>query len=352
LPKLLTLLLLTAILCSCFPSTQGSGDSSGTACGPSEAAPLLPGRLLITGNATLELWSSGRRTLIACVHNTPQYFTHPAFAPDGKSIAYVLSNAPTAGGQDWGDDIYKANAGSTDTRLVHPHEAPGTQIDSLAWTPDGRDLIAGSFRIVYDAEGRTASTTYEVDRIDPSTGASTELLQNAGQASVSPDGRHLSYVSYPSADLNASQLAISDIDGANPHLILIGQPGFQSYFAPHLSPDGKKIVFAAIGGPLSGSVPRHSSWFDRLASLFHGGWMDSASADGSPYELWVATIDGGDMHPLANLREDLPFPQWSSDGSQILFLGAAALYLASADGSSIKQIDKGVAHGQIDWYQR
>jgi hypothetical protein len=58
------------------------------------------------------------------------------------------------------------------------------------------------------------------------------------------------------------------------------------------------------------------------------------------------------MHPVANLREDLPYPQWSTDGKQILFLGAAALYLGNADGSGVKQIDKGVAHGQIDWYQR
>jgi Tol biopolymer transport system component len=349
--QFLFILAIVSLLCSCSSSVTGGNNDSGTACGPSESAPLLPGRLLITGNTTLELWSRGQRTLIACVHNTPQYFTHPAFAPDGRTIAYVMSTAPTAGGQDWGDDIYTTKPDSTGTRSVHRHEAPGTQIDSLAWSPDGDSLIFGSFRIEYNAEGRNASAVYDVSRLELSTGATSELIRGAGQAAVSPDGRHLSYVSYPSADPNVSQLAIANIDGGNAHSILGGKAGFQSYFAPHLSPDGRRVVFAAIGGPLSGaqapSSPPSSLWAGLRAGL-----VTAAFADGSPYELWVANLDGTDLHPVANLREDLPFPQWSTDGTQILFLGAAALYLANADGSSIKQVDKGVAHGQIDWYQR
>ena len=82
------------------------------------------------------------------------------------------------------------------------------------------------------------------------------------------------------------------------------------------------------------------------------GELAPVRADGSPYEVWIANLDGTNIHPVANLREDVPYPLWSADGSQILFLGAAEMYLAGADGSGVKQIDKGVAHGQMDWYQR
>jgi Tol biopolymer transport system component len=351
--KVLTLLVvvLVTLASACAPSQVDGNGSAGTACGPSESAPLLPGKLLVTGNATIELWTRGRRTIIACVNNSPQYFTHPAFAPDGKSIAYVLSNAPTAGGQDWGDDIYTTNADSTGTRLIHRHETPGAQIDSLAWTPDGSGLIVGSFLVQYGEQGQTASTVFTVSRLDLSSGSTSDLIRNAAQAAVSPDGRSLSYVTYPSTDPNISEIAVADIDGRNAHPILTEQAGFQSYFAPHLSPDGKRIVFAAVGGPVSGMAEAPTG-IGALGNQLGNAWAAPAAADGSPYELWVANLDGSDLHRVANLREDLPYPQWSSDGNQILFLGAAALYLASADGSSIKQIDKGVPHGQIDWYQR
>jgi Tol biopolymer transport system component len=357
-------LALTACSSARLPAQGSRGNAS---CGPSEAAPLLPGKLLETGNATLELWERGHRTPIACVRNAPIYFTHPVFAPDGKAFAYVTSTAPTTLAQDWGDDIYTANTDVSGARLVLKHDAPGAQIDSLAWAPDGQSLIYGAFRVQYDSAGRTASAIYAINRFDLSTGAITTLIHNASQASVSPDGKYLVFVSYPSSDLSVSALAVADLDGSNPHQILKGQNGFQSFFAPHLSPDGASVVFAAIGGPLTGSrapashtppgqspgtITPPARALQRIWERSKRVFAPGASADGSPYEVWVARLDGSAIHPVANLREDLPYPQWSADGKQILFLGAAALYLANADGSGTKQIDKGVAHGQIDWYQR
>jgi Tol biopolymer transport system component len=320
---------------------------------------LLPGRLLVTGNAALELWDHGRRTSIACIRGTPQYYAHPAFSPDGRTIAYVLSTAPTSLAQDWGDDIYTSNADGSGARLVLRHEAPGAQVDSIAWIPDGGALVYGSFRIAYGSAGRSASAVYQVNRLNLTNGAIAPLLHDAAQAAISLDGKRLIFVSYPSGDFNVSVLGVAGLDGSDPHTILNGQNGFQGFFAPHLSPDGRRVVFAAIGGPLPGArtPDRKPAW--RLATIVQSACSliahqlaPPARADGSPYEVWIANLDGTDIHPVANLREDVPYPLWSADGKQILFLGAAALYLASADGSGVKQIDKGVAHGQMDWYQR
>jgi Tol biopolymer transport system component len=301
----------------------------------------------------LELWDHGHRRAIACIQDKPEYFSHPAFAPDGRTIAYVKSTAPTSQAQDWGDDIYTADPDGSNQKLLLHHNAPGSQVDSIAWSSDAKSLLYGSFLVKYGEAGRTASATYSINRLDLTTGSVSIVIRNASQAALSPDGKLLSYVSYPSGDLNASFLAIAGADGSDPHPILNGQNGFQSFFAPHLSPDRGRVVFAAIGGPLSGRPDSAKlDVLQSLRSMFSAALAPSARADGSPYEVWVANLDGTGMHPVANLREDLPYPQWSTDGKQILFLGAAALYLGNADGSGVKQIDKGVAHGQIDWYQR
>ena len=77
----------------------------------------------------------------------------------------------------------------------------------------------------------------------------------------------------------------------------------------------------------------------------------TAEADGSPYQVWIANLDGSDLRTISNLREDLPYPIWAANGQSILFLGAGGLYTANADGSNLKRIGAGVPHGEVAWYQ-
>jgi Tol biopolymer transport system component len=315
--------------------------------------------LIETGNTSLDVLDAGHRTPIACVINTPQYFGHPAFSPDGQKVAFVLSTSPTSGQQDWGDDVYTANANGAGVKLVLKRDAPGAMITSLVWTPDGDALLFGYFRAVYGETGSVSSVIYQVRRLDLAGGSVSTLVDNASQASISWDGKQIVYVTYPTSDFNVTEIGVAGIDGSDPHTILANLSGFQSYFEPHLSPDGKRLVFAAVGGPVSRAparpLTRSPSEDNLIARLARPGMSliepAPAAADGSPYEVWVVNLDGSGLHTVANLREDVPYPLWSADGKQILFLGAAALYLAQADGSGVKQIDRGIAHGQMDWYQ-
>jgi Tol biopolymer transport system component len=344
-------LLLSLSLAACG-SAAGKAAEARAPCGAASKAPGLPGRLIETGTTTLDVLAGGRRTPIACVVNTPQYFGHPAFSPDGQRVAFVLSTSPTAGSNDWGDDIYVANADGSAAKPILKRDASGALVTSIIWSPDGTGIIYGYFRAVYNASGSVSNVIYQVRRLDLATGAATTLLDNAAQASLSWDGKQIVYVTYPSGDLSVTALAMANIDGSGAHAILPGLTGFQSYFEPHLSPDGKRLVFAAIGGPV-GQAPAPAASGPRalLNSLARLARAAPAAADGSPYEVWVVNLDGSGLHPVANLREDLPYPVWSADGKQILFLGASALYLAQADGSGVRRIDRGVPHGQIDWYQ-
>jgi Tol biopolymer transport system component len=180
------------------------------------------------------------------------------------------------------------------------------------------------------------------------------------QPSVSWDGKQIVYVDFPQNDVQAESLALANIDGSNRRKLLTGQSGFQGFFAPHLSPDGAKVAFAAVGGPVapgasvpaSGAAPVTSGFLRGAgAVLAHALAPGKASADGSPYQVWIANVDGSALHTVSNLREDLPFPLWFTNGQSILFLGAGGLYTASADGTNLKRLGPGVPHGEIAWYQ-
>jgi Tol biopolymer transport system component len=343
-------------MAACSHKPQQSGGSSGT------QAPVLAGDLLVTGESTLDLVIKGKQTPIAKVPSVTSYFEYPVFSPDGKMIAYILATTPTGQGQDWGNDIYTANADGSNAKQVLKHDKPGALLDALSWTPDGQSIIFAYSRAQYDAQNHYTGSVYRVDRLTLATGAVTTLINNAIQPSVSWDGKQIVYVDFPQNDFEAPSLALANIDGTNAQKLLTNQKGFQSFFAPHLSPDGKKVVFAAVGGPLglpTGSATpslaktgTRAATLRRLRSALRTALMPApALADGSPYQVWVANIDGTDLHTMSNLREDLPYPLWAADGKSILFLGAGGLYTANADGTNLKRIGPGIPHGEIAWFQ-
>jgi Tol biopolymer transport system component len=344
-------------------TSAGTSSSASSGQPASSGAGLtLPGKLLITGEATLDLVVNGHQTSVAKAPSASSYFEYPTFSPDGKRIAYVLATTPTAQGQDWGNDIYIANVDGSNGQMVLKHDKPGALIDSLSWTPDGQALIFAYSRAIYDAQNHYTGSIYQIQRLAIASGSITDLIDNAMQPSVSWDGKEIVYVDFPQNDLQAESLALANIDGSNRRKLLADQRGFQGFFAPHLSPDGSRVAFAAVGGPVTGpagSATPASGRGAALPSLLAAGGAalarallpGTARADGSPYQVWIASIDGSELHTVSNLREDLPFPLWFTNGQSILFLGAGGLYTASADGTNLKRLGPGVPHGEIAWYQ-
>ena len=345
---------------SVAPSGAGSPAS-----GNDSAVPVVTGKLLETGQSTLDLIQGGHRTTLVKAPSPNSYFTYPSFSPDGQRIGYVLATVPTsAQTQDWGNDIYTAKVDGSDVKLVLKHDQPGALIDSLSWTPDGGSLVYAYYRSVYDAQGHYVSAVYRVERLDIADGKRTTLIDNAAQPSLSWDGKQIVYLSMMSqgSGFETSALAIANADGSQQRPMFRNQSDFNAIFAPHLSPDSKRVVFAAVGGPLVAPnaspslsnlqrAPRPSAG-DAIAGPLLS-WLNpsAALADGSPYQIWVANVDGSGLHTLSNLREDLPFPLWATSGQSILFLGASGLYTVNPDGSNLKKLSAGVPHGEIAWYQ-
>jgi len=326
---------------------MGSGGAASFT-GP---APAIAGKVLETGESTLDLISGGRRTSIACAPSVTSFFVYPAFAPNGQQIAYVLATTPTGPGQDWGNDIYVADPDGAKSRMVFRHDAPGVTIDFLSWAPDGLGLIFGYNHPLYDRQGHPAGIMNRIDRLNLADGTNTTVLNDASQPALSRDGKSLVYVGV--SGNGAQTLSIANLDGTEAHALTINQAGFQSFFAPELSPDSKDLVFAAIGGPRSAPNASMAAPAEAGDESPIGRWLapDEAEADGTPYQIWLAGLDNGSLHAIAGLREDIPFSLWSADGKSLLILGSGALYTANGDGSNLRKIDNGIPHGEIAWNQ-
>lgn len=325
--------------------------------GNATGVPALTGKLLETSQSTLELISGGKQTAVARASSARAYLEYPAFAPDGQRMVYVLAMPPSAGqGKDWGSDIYLANIDGSNAKVLLKHDAPGATLDSPSFTPDGDSLIFAYTRALYDARGRLTGLTQRIERLALATGTRTTVLDHAFQPAVSWDGSQLVYLQQDPGQPAA--LAIANIDGSQPHRFSAQQLPFQSLYAPHFSPDGRQVVFAAAGNPfgdrqVSPVVLSRRSGI--LATLPEWLRPAAAEADGVAWDVWTIQTDGMELRRLTALQEDLPFPLWLADGKTILFLGARGLYTIPDDTrnslADLKRLGDGVHNGQIAWCQ-
>ena len=138
----------------------------------------------------------------------------PVYSPDGTRIANI-------GDQTGSDEIYLCAAeGGNCVQLTRLN---GSRIGRLRWSPDGKSLI-------FDASSDHGS---EVFLMTAAPGSKpTRVLLNAGNASISNDGKRIYFQS-------RGQLWKATIQGANPETIVRQMDAGQ----PVESADGKWIFF-------------------------------------------------------------------------------------------------------------
>ncbi len=185
--------------------------------------------------------------------------TAAAISPDGRQAAYAN-----------GDGIFVRTMQSGDTRSL---SAPADFVaDRLAWFANGRALVASGF-----------STTNYVPSIwlISEQGTPPHLLRtNAREASPSPDGRYVAFIT-----TDQPEIWVVDANGENPRRVVAALAGRNDEINKIefvlWSPDGRRLTFQRHHYSAQSTSRRYESVelaTGRVLTVGEDLWMSSASA--------------------------------------------------------------------------
>jgi Tol biopolymer transport system component len=306
-------------------------------------AGALSGRLVYGPDTDHDFWvldlPDGRPRRITAFGRL-QFPSNPAWSPDGQQIAYAFYELPDTGGLPLpaGTDVYVMDADGSDPHPASVHDAPGAVLQNPVWSPDGSALY-----VDYQAQRPSGELDVGVDRVDLASGRRTRAVPDAVAHAVSPDGKSLAYVRRPSASARSFTLWRSGLDGSQA-VELLGANAFARYSSLRFSPDGQRLVFAAVGqGPPTSLIERL-----QLVPVVH--------ADGDLWDFWSIDADGGNLRRLTSINEDLPVAAWSADGRHLAFLGGgsattaeAGVTVIDAAGGGLVRLTSQPGHRGLDW---
>ncbi len=253
------------------------------------------------------------------------------------------------------------------TRTPKSHE-----LDPAA-SPDGR-LIAYT-RILL---ARSGSQIWAVRK----DGSHPRFIARGSEPAWSPDGKRIVFVGPRQPRVSKPEIYIMRADGT--HVRRLTKNWNASDRSPAFSPDGKRIVFlsnrSATSGAgnaeiwVMGTRGKHAVNLTRNVDIDdHPDW----SPDGSRIvferavhwprtQLFVMNADGGDQHQVGALEGT--FPTWSPDGRQIAYIRAgndlfpygesSEILRANADGTDVRRVAQigsawvFAARSGIDWRVR
>ena len=232
----------------------------------------------------------------------------PAVSPDGRSLAFIR----TISYQN--DDIYLLELGR-DVRPAGPPRAVtrlSQDIREPAWSPDGSEILfcwgTGPLRSLW----RVARTgTAEPIRVEAAG-------DGVASPAVSSSGRLV--FARRAEDLDLFRLPLR---GKQTPQALVTSSWSEGY--PQYSPDGRSIAFQST---------RSGSW-----------------------EIWTASSDGSQVHPLTSYGRGLTgTPRWSPDSRSIAYdsniSGNFDIYVMPADGGATRRLtDSPVEDAIPSWSQ-
>ena len=256
----------------------------------------------------------------------------PAWSPDGTKIAFWWGEAHKSG------NIWVMNVDGSNRRQL-TDQPVGINADGPAWSPDGKKILFSSNRPgsegignwIMNADGtdQKVFTTNTFVRARPSWQPNSTTLSSVG-SSASANGASSSDAGENKYGLialtfkdDAGKLQIFTIrpDGSQKkQLTFEGDNG-----RPEWSPDGTKIIFAAIrDGKASVGVMVADGSSQKLLT---DGRSPSWSKDGKRIafarmdgQIWVMNADGSNILQITHSDTFKSGPNWSPDGKQMIFI--------------------------------
>jgi serine/threonine protein kinase len=218
----------------------------------------------------------------------------PAFSPDGRTLAFYRQMLASG-------DIFLApvSDGLQIRQLTHDNR----EVNGLAWTPNGKEIVFSSARGGDNALWRI-----------PALGGAPEPLPTVGpDASLPAIARQSSRAAFTRSINNGSiwRLDIGPAGHVAPPTRLIASSRSDSL--PRISPDGRRIAFVSTR---SGSS-----------------------------EMWVCDSQGGGAVQLTSFGGGLGPPSWSPDSSKIVFIARpetrSDIFVIGAGGGSPRPLTAG-----------
>jgi Tol biopolymer transport system component len=199
-----------------------------------------------------------------------------AISPDGKSIAYIQSEA---GGESL---MLRQLQTGAETQIVPPN---GSMYMGISFSSDGSSL----YYTASSKDNQLFSSLYKLPLQNGQAAQAKEIVQDIDTGvSFSPDGTKFAFLrGVP--DRGENHLIIANADGTELKIIAKkpGQVYWQALIAPAWSPDGNTIVFANYQAPARRS-------------------------------LLAIAPDGSSFREIFTTHNYLGRPQWLRDGTGVL----------------------------------
>lgn len=232
----------------------------------------------------------------------------PQITRDGRSIAYTVAT-PRADGQTAHTQLWRvAFDGSSAPRALPLPEAASDR--QPRWSRDGRQLLFLSDRARTEGD---AGGAVQVWRVDADGDIASPLTAAAGDVAafdLSPDGRHIAYLSMdPASPGEAARLAAKD------DAVVVGQSTRFSRVWVRTLPDGPARALTPVGTQIHDLAwsPDGRTLALRRSSgtTLNDYWYDSS--------IVLLDVDSGRIGEALELHASAHPLQWSPDGRRLLY---------------------------------
>lgn len=231
------------------------------------------------------------------------------WSPDGRAIAYASDAAGNL-------DVYVQPVGAQQAVRLTESDADDAQ---PAWSPDGTRIAFVSARAYPQ---KRLSTLFSMAAVQPFLAGENgdvwvmpalgetarQVARDAYYPAWSPDGKKLVYAAVREGQWG---LWVQEVDaGSAPRALALGRLSVPVVICPAWSPDGKWIAFAGGGGATSRIYVVPSGGGEALALTSadsvaltpswspDGQWLFFSSNRGGPFNLWKARFEEGRLSSL------------------------------------------------------